>query len=267
MIARAPRAPVDVPPAVARLAGGGPVRCVWVNEVGGRTFELGGPRGARRFVKWAPAGRGPDLGEEALRLRWARPYTPVPEVLGGGADHDGTWMVLGALAGESAVSDRWRSAPERAVRAVGEGLRALHEALPVAGCPFSWSAEDRAADARRRGESGALDPGRWHAEHRALSVGAALERAARPPSVDRLVVCHGDACAPNTLVTEDGRWSAHVDLGRLGVGDRWADLAVATWSTVWNYGPGFEAPLLEAYGVDPDGERTAYYRLLWDLGS
>jgi membrane-associated phospholipid phosphatase len=64
----------------------------------------------------------------------------------------------------------------------------------------------------------------------------------------------------------DGRWTGHVDLGSLGVADRWADLAIATWSTQWNYGPGFEAALLDAYGIHPDPERTAYYRLLWDLG-
>lgn len=32
----------------------------------------------------------------------------------------------------------------------------------------------------------------------------------------------------------------------LGVADRWADLAVATWSTTWNYGPGWEEPVLDA---------------------
>ena len=55
-------------------------------------------------------------------------------------------------------------------------------------------------------------------------------------------------------------------LGSLGVADRWADLAVATWSTEWNYGPGWDDDLLAAYGVHTDPERTAYYRLLWDLG-
>jgi kanamycin kinase len=80
------------------------------------------------------------------------------------------------------------------------------------------------------------------------------------------VVCHDDACAPNTLIADNGRWSGHVDLGDLGVADRWADLAVATWSTEWNYGPGWEQPLLDAYGVEPDAERTRYYRLLWELG-
>ncbi len=79
--------------------------------------------------------------------------------------------------------------------------------------------------------------------------------------------CRSEAtCAPNTLLTDDGRWSGHVDLGSLGVADRWADLAVATWSTEWNYAPGWQEFLLEAYGTEPDPERISYYRLLWDLG-
>ena len=64
----------------------------------------------------------------------------------------------------------------------------------------------------------------------------------------------------------NGRWSGHVDLGDLGVADRWADLAIATWSTGWNYGPGWERLLLDAYGIKPGAERIRYYRLLWELG-
>ena len=53
--------------------------------------------------------------------------------------------------------------------------------------------------------------------------------------MDRLVVCHGDACAPNTLIADNGTCSGRTDLGAMGVADGWADLAIATWSTVWNY--------------------------------
>ncbi len=87
-----------------------------------------------------------------------------------------------------------------------------------------------------------------------------------PPPIDCPVVCHG-ACSPNTLLDADGRFFARVDLGNLGVADRWADLAVASWSTRWNYGPGFEDELLFACGVAPDLARSTYYRLLWDLAS
>ncbi len=85
-----------------------------------------------------------------------------------------------------------------------------------------------------------------------------------PPPVDLLVVCHGDACCPNTLIGDDGRWSGHVDLGALGVGDRWADIAVAAMSTEWNYGPGGRSPSSRRTASRPTRERLAYYRALWN---
>jgi kanamycin kinase len=42
---------------------------------------------------------------------------------------------------------------------------------------------------------------------------------------------------------------------------------VLAWSTEWNYGPGWEQLLFDAYGIAPDPERARYYRLLWDLSS
>ena len=260
-----PTAPVPVPAAIAAAAGGRAIRAVWRNELGGVTFEVG-TGAARRFVKWTPASSGVDLAREATRLRWAAPFTPVASVLDEGDDADGSWIALSALAGETAVSVRWKRDPARAVNAVGRGLRALHDALPVDACPFSWSVEDRLADAHRRADAGLVEPSRWHPVHRSRPVDQTLDLLRAVPPIDRLVVCHGDSCAPNTLIAADGSWSAHVDLGSLGVADRWADLAVATWSSEWNYGPGWEGHLLDAYGVDADPERTRYYRLLWDLG-
>jgi aminoglycoside phosphotransferase len=254
-----------VPAQVAAVAAGRPARQVWQNEVGGRTFEVG--TGCDRcFVKWTPAASGIDLAAEAARLSWAVAFITVPRVIGQGADDAGSWLVTSALPGGNAVTGRWLADPAAAVTAIGEGLRSIHDTLPVPQCPFSWMAEDRLADTRRRASEGRVDPGRWHEEHQPLGTDRALGLLADIPTVDRLVVCHGDACAPNTLITEDGRWSGHVDLDELGVADRWADLAVATWSAEWNYGPGWEGLLLSAYGVPPDPGRTRYYRLLWDLG-
>jgi aminoglycoside phosphotransferase len=258
--------PVEVPAAVASAAAGRPVRLVWRNEADGLTFEAG-QDADRRFIKWSPAASRIDLTTEAERLSWAAPFHPVPRVLDRGTDATGSWLVTAALPGDRASSPRWAAEPATAVRAIGAGLRALHEALPVAMCPFSWSAGERLADGRREAAEGRLDPGGWHEIHQRLGVAEVLGRGAEIPPVDQLVVCHGDACAPNTLLDPDGRWSGHVDFGALGLADRWADIAVATWSAEWNYGPGWESLLLEAYGIRPDPERTRYYRLLWDLSS
>ena len=199
-------------------------------------------------------------------MTWALAYTPVPRVLSEGADSGGSWLVTAALPGQNAVSQRWLLDPLTAVTAIGEGLRAMHDALPAADCPFSGMAQDRIAAAQRAAAAGRLDTSDWAPEHREFGVEGVLAQVQDIPPADKLVVCHGDACAPNTLITDDGRWSGHVDLGDLGVADRWADLAIATWSTGWNYGPGWEQLLLDAYGIKPNAERTRYYRLLWELG-
>jgi kanamycin kinase len=237
---------VDAPRIVFELARGRDVRLVWENEIGGRTYAVGDC-----YVKCSAR----DLAPERLRLEWARAFVRVPRVLDAG---DG-WLMTTAMRGTNAIADRWLGDPERAVVAIGSGLRALHDALPVDTCPFSWSIQHRLARID-------VDKDRWHEDHRHLDVSAALRIVHDPPPIDRLVVCHGDACAPNTIVDDNGAFCGHVDLGALGVADRWADLAVATWSCDWNYGPGWQPTLLRAYGVAPDPVRTAYYRLLWDLG-
>jgi kanamycin kinase len=264
-MAQSPQGPVVVPPIVIEVAAGRPARAVWKNELGGLTFQLG-VGGARQFVKWTPVSSGIDLSAEIARLRWAEAFIAVPHVLDQGADAAGSWIVTAGLPGRMAVDDAWKRDPETAVRAIGAGLRAMHEKLPVTGCPFDWSAETRLAAVRARAAAGRIDPEHWHEDLQPLgTVERALEVLADLPPVDRLVVCHGDSCAPNTLIGDDGACSGHVDLGCLGVADRWADLAVATWSTQWNYGPGWEEPLLDAYGIEADPERTKYYRLLWEL--
>ncbi len=250
-----------VPPAVKAVAAGRLVRVVWQNNSGGLTCEVrAGPD--RCFVKWAPSASGIDLASEAARLAWARPFTPVPQLISQGSDETGSWIVTVALPGENAAASRWKAQPQTAVRAIGKGLRAMHESLPVDSCPFSWAAEDRLVGIRRQVSDGRLGQASWPSAREPLSAGRALELLADIPPADLLVVCHGDSCAPNTLLTGDGRWSAHVDLGDLGIADRWADLAIATWSVGLNYGPGWEGLLLDAYGIPPDTERTRYYRLL-----
>jgi aminoglycoside phosphotransferase len=263
MIAGPPQRDVAVPRVVVDLAEGRGIRPVWMNELGGLTFELG-TGAARSFVKWAPAGSGIDLPGEAARMAWLRPFSLVPDILTMGEDVAGSWLVTAPLRGASAVADRWTRDPAIAVAAIGAGLRYLHDHAPVRTCPFSWSARDRLTVARQRIADGTTHPGAWHETHQHLTLDDALSILDDVPAVEELVVCHGDACAPNSII-DGGTWSGHVDLGSLGTADRWADLAIATWSTRWNYGPGWEQSLLDAYGVTGDRVRTEYYRLLWDL--
>jgi kanamycin kinase len=160
--------------------------------------------------------------------------------VGFGEDDEAQWLVLDALPGEHAVGDRWRARRPEAIRAIATGLRALH-AIPTSDVPGAWATES------------------W--------VGRQPPNLGRRPPIVRPVLVHGDACAPNTLVADDGSWTGNVDFGDLGVGDRWADLAVASLSLDWNFGEGHQDELFEAYGIEPDPERIRYYRSLWEQES
>lgn len=228
MVAGPPTGPVEVPALVRALA----ERVddvAWQNELGGYTFVAGD-----RFLKWNPVGTGIDLDDERARLIWARAVGHrVPEVVDSARDASGHVLVTRGLPGTSAVAGGWAERPEVAVRAIAAGLRSLHDKLPPAACPFRI---------------------RW-------------VPADAPAPADGAVVVHGDACAPNTLLDADGRFAGHVDLGDLGVGDRWADLAVASMSLDWNYGEGWQDAFFDAYGIARDEERIRYYRAAWDADS
>lgn len=217
-----PTEPVPTPSVVADIAAGRPVSAVWVNELGGVTFSIDG---GAEYVKVIPRRSAHILEAEIPRLGWAAEYLAVPRVLSAG----GGWLHTAGLAGSSAVAPRWMADPRTAARAIGAGLRLMHDTLPVDNCPFG--------------------PPSWVTDQ---------------PDVDRNVVCHGDACAPNTLIDDEGRPCGHVDLGELGVADRWADLAVAEWSLRYNYGDDWRGEFFEAYGVAPDQDRMDHYLRLWE---
>ncbi|MGB3414547.1 MAG: aminoglycoside 3'-phosphotransferase [Microbacteriaceae bacterium] len=245
--AQAPPPGYPVPAAMRALADGRGVTLVWLNGVGGLTGRVDADPAQglpERFIKWNPIGSGESLAAEAERLGWLWGKHPAPVVLDYVLTDDAELLVTEALPGLSAVDPKWVARPKDAVRAIAEGLRRLHS-IPLEDCPFDWGVEARIQQAEAAG----------------LVVPEALRSS---PTIDQLVICHGDACAPNTLIAEDGHFLASVDLGRLGLADRWADLTVATMSLAWNYPAYDEAVFWQCYGIEPDQERIAYYRELWN---
>lgn len=224
-----------VPGIITDVAAGRRAVLAWRNELGGLTFRV-----ENLFVKWNPRRTGVDLDRERERLEWISTRHPAPRVVAHGGDAEAQWLVTEALPGESAVGDAWRARRSEAIHAIGDGLRAIH-AVAVDDFPAVWSTET------------------W--------VGRTPAALGPRPPIDDPVLVHGDACAPNTLISAEGRWVGNVDFGDLSVGDRWADLAVASMSLDWNFGEGHQDELFDAYGIEPDSERIAYYRALWHLES
>ncbi len=200
-------------------------------------------------------------------MSWARDHLPVPEVLDCGADGNVEWMLTAALPGRDATTPELKADPRALVTLLAQGLRRFHEA-PVNECPFNFTLEVAIDQVRDRVAAGLVNPETdFHPEHRHHTPRSALAELERTrPATEDLVVCHGDYCLPNVLI-DDGKVVGFLDLGEVGIADRWLDLAVGPWSVTWNLGPGWEEQFLSAYGIDADQERIAFYRLLYDLSS
>jgi streptomycin 3"-kinase len=168
--------------------------------------------------------------------------------------------------------------PSAAVPTVLESLAnvlgRLHN-IPTERCPFDRRLSVTmpvVMDVVRRGavDVNNLDPTCRATAPSDLLAGlrAQLDRATRLESTE-LVVCHGDACLPNFLIDPEILSCVGViDLGRLGVADRYLDLSLVTASIGWaGMNPQFSAAdadtLLQAYGLNnPDRDRLRFYQLL-----
>lgn len=222
-----------IPQIVERHAESAPLDFEWCNELGGLTFST-----PDRFYKWNPTDSGVDLGREAVRLEWLAGRHPAPTVVAFVNGDTEQLLITEALPGRCAVGDAWRARRSEAITVIAHGLAQIHSV------PFDDARPEWATDT-------------WF---RRTATGAGT-----PPPLEDPVLVHGDACAPNTLIDERGNWVGHVDLGDMGVGDRWADLAIASLSLDWNFGPGHQDEFFDAYGVVPDPARIRYYRALWHL--
>jgi len=239
-----------------RLAGCTPLLKT-IGESGAVVIQLFSTDRLPLFLK-AEAGPFSEVPDEAARLAWmATQPLPAPRVVDHVEHQDRHILLMTALPGRDLASDPGL-APADIARLLGEVLGALHAHDPAT-CPFDHRIDNRLPLAERNLAAGRVQP-RWRIG-RSPEAALATLRATRPAS-ENLVVTHGDACLPNLLV-EAGRFTGFVDCARLGLADRWQDLALALRSLERNYGPGLGDTFLAAYGLDAiDAPRLAWYQLL-----
>ncbi|MGB3330785.1 MAG: APH(3'') family aminoglycoside O-phosphotransferase [Thermomicrobiales bacterium] len=224
-----------------------------------------------RFAKVVDPRSRDDLAAERDRIAWLATQGILgPEVLAWHDGPDGACLVTSAVPGIGA--DRLAAADlVRAWPAIVASLDQLH-ALPVADCPFrQHDLTARMALARDVVARGAVQPAFLADADRALDpamILADLERALPPMlalEAGDAVVCHGDPCLPNIMV-DPGTLavSGWIDLGRLGVADRHADLALLlanareTWPDAatarWA-----ESVVAERHAAFIDADRLAFH--------
>ncbi len=247
-------------PALRGIVQGYRWRMITIGESGADTYRLTAPRRRPLILKHVRGCSSNDLMDEARRVAWLGRRAPAPKVVAAVSEGDRQWLVMTALPGTNACDSNLP--PETKVTLIAKALSALHAAR-VEICPFDESLDRNIARAKENAAQGRVDESQFDERNMGRSSASLLRSLVRSrPSIQDLVVTHGDACLPNFML-DDGQFSGLVDCARVGVADRYRDLALACRSIEYDLGEEWVTPFLQAYGIGrPDRQRLAFYRLL-----
>ncbi|NMX93345.1 APH(3')-II family aminoglycoside O-phosphotransferase [Pseudomonas sp. WS 5027] len=232
-----------------------------IGESRADVFRLRRDNGTDLFLKAEPLEEHGELADEIERLRWLRQMDlPAPVVLDEVTEDPRHWLLMTAVPGQDLASASELSAVQ-VITILATALRTLHQ-VPIARCPFDHSLEQRIARAQEHVSAGLVDEADFDDERLGRSAEDVFtELLSTQPNTHDLVVTHGDACLPNFMAA-DGHFSGFIDCGRLGVSDRYQDLALAARSVERNLGQAWVKHFFEQYGVEPDEQRIKFYCLL-----
>ncbi|WHO74857.1 APH(3') family aminoglycoside O-phosphotransferase [Rhizobium sp. BT03] len=214
------------------------------------------------YLKVEEAGPFGELADEAARLDWLKGSgLPCPEVIARESDGGRNRLLISALPGADLASASMLT-PLVRVELLAAALLDLHR-LPIASCPFDHRLENRIAAAKARMQAGIVDETDFDETRLGKSAETLFaELESRRPGREDLVVTHGDACLPNFIASAEG-FSGYIDCSRLGVADRYQDIALACRSIAHNFGETLVQPFLDRCGLTmPDPARLHYFQLL-----
>lgn len=238
-----------------------------VGESGGAVYRLHGKAGAPDlFLKHGTGAFADDISDEMVRLQWLAKRIPAPAVVRFVRTPGEAWLFMTTLPGKTAyqVLEASPGLGLEVVDALAIFLRRIH-AIPVNACPFTSEHGHRLARARARIDAGLVDEDDFDEEREGWSAEQVWEAMQRLlPLAPDPVVTHGDYSLDNLLI-HDGEVVGCIDAGRVGIADRYQDLAIA-WNCLAEFGTEFRERFLKKYGIpDPDAGKLNFHLLLDEL--
>ena len=209
---------------------------------------------------------GKSLKAEAEKLTWLHQQIPVPRVEAFCKLGDHEFLLLSSLKGRDASNVRNSKEAERNLPLIVEVIKKLH-ALPTLSCPFNQEIDTRIEQARKRLEAGLVDRNDFDEERRGIDPKELFSQLLTlKPQTSDLVVTHGDFCLPNIIIDRK-EVSGVVDVGRVGIGDRYQDLALLSRSLSSGlnpfYGKRMAKKALELYGITSvDEGKIEFFQIL-----
>lgn len=209
-------------------------------------------------------------------MNWLEGKLPAPKVIHHEVAGCMSFLLMSKVKGKMSCDEYYLEHPQELLSLLTDALKMLWS-VDISGCPCVKTVEAELAEAEYLVENDLVDvsdaePDTF-GEKGFESPADLLKWLKENKPVPEPVLSHGDFCLPNIML-DNGKVSGFIDLGDMGVSDKWNDIALCYRSLKHNfdgtYGgkvyPDFDADMLfEKLGITPDWEKIRYYILLDEL--
>lgn len=215
--------------------------------------------------------------EETVKMmHWLEGKLPVPKVICYERDSEYQYILMSKVPGRMSCDEYYLEHPQELLLLLSEAMKMLWS-IDISDCPRNRDIDGELREARYRVENHLVDLD--NVEPTTFGEGGfkdpeeLLEWLENNRPDYEPILSHGDFCLPNIFI-EDGRISGFIDLGDMGIGDRWRDIALCYRSLKYNFDgtfggkvyPEFSPELLfDVLGVSPNPEKLKFYLLLDEL--
>ncbi|MBQ8623450.1 MAG: aminoglycoside 3'-phosphotransferase [Oscillospiraceae bacterium] len=210
-------------------------------------------------------------------MRWLEDKLPVPKVLCVDKENELCYLLMSRINGKMLCDEYFLERPEELCELLSEGLKTLWS-VDISDCPRIRDLDTELFEAKYQVENKLYDldnvekdtfgeNGRFKTPEDLLQWLFDNKPEYKP------VLSHGDFCLPN-IFSANGKISGYIDLGDMGVGDKWRDIALCYRSLKHNmdgtFGgkvyEGFNPDLLfEKLGIEKNEKKLDYYIMLDEL--
>lgn len=212
---------------------------------------------------------------EYRMMLWLQEKLLVPKVYAYETLGGKSYFLMSKLNGEAACDEKYMKNPGLQVKLLAKGLQNLWS-IDITDCPSDSGLENKLAQAKYNVENNLVDldnvePDTF-GEKGFKNPGELLKWLYDNKPEEELVLSHGDYCLPNVIFKDNN--VGYIDLGKMGVADKWCDIALCYRSLSHNYNGRYNGQdysglndllLFEELGIKPDWEKIKYYILLDEL--
>lgn len=216
------------------------------------------------------------MATQVQMMQWLDGKIPVPQVLAYEIEDGKSYLLMSKIGGKMSCDTYYLEHPQILLEALACGLKMLWE-VDIKECPRVRDLDVALKEARFQVENNLVDldnvePNTF-GEDGFESPKHLLEWLESHRSSFEPVISHGDFCLPNVFL-ENGHIKGFIDLDKMGVGDKWNDIALCYRSLKHNFDGTYGGKvyedfqpdmLFEKLGIEPDWEKINYYLLLDEL--